>query len=780
MKRSTDNVAVRALAAGLLYGLTCGQSLYAAETSGQDALGVGDIVVTAQKREQSANRVPMSITALTGAQLKSSGVNSTEDLSKIVSGFSTVKSFYGSPVYYLRGVGYYDNSVAARPTVTIYTDEAPLPYSVMAMGTTLDLERVEVLKGPQGTLFGSNSTGGAINFVAGKPGSTLEAGVDASYGRFNELLVSGFVSGPLSDSVAVRLAASHERSDDWQRNFIDGDTLGSKNITSFRGTMRLSPDGPLTALLTVSGTFDKSDTQGAQLVGKNTLAPSTPQFDAFPLTPQNARATAFSRDTPYDAGLGKDNRQLQATARITYDMSDQATVTSLTSVASNRQHYGVNLSGTTLQVDSARRTGRIRSFSQELRINGTVADGSGRYILGANYEDNSTREDTAFNNIDLGAGQVFSFLGLPPIDLIPTKLKTKYESTGVFGNFEYDVGQDLTIHAGARYADTKLRYQGCSEVAGNQSYGIGIRTVLNATTPSNIPLIPLGGCANFTPAPGGGFELTTIKGDVGQDSLSWRVGLDWKPVPGTLIYGNISRGFKAQAVSNIAAVFDAQYVPVVQERLTAYEIGAKTNLLPNTQLNAALFYYQYADKQLQGTLVVPIFGPLQALVSIPKSHILGGEVDLVTRPLRGLTLGMQATYTHSEVDGSFVGANQLGEDRDFDGSPFPNVPKWQVSANAEYRFAVSAGLEAYIGGRYSYRSAAYGDFLKDSRFKIKSYGLLDAQVGVAGEEGKWSVEIYGRNLTDKYYWTAQNAYLEAIVRYAGMPATYGVRTTVRF
>jgi outer membrane receptor protein involved in Fe transport len=133
-----------------------------------------EIIVTAEKRSSSVNKVPLSMNVFNGTQLATAGVHSTEDLAKVVPGFSTVTSFYGAPVYYLRGVGFYDNSVAARPAVTIYADEAPIPYSVMAMGTTLDLERVEVLKAA-GTLFGSNSTGGAINFIAAKPGKRFEA-----------------------------------------------------------------------------------------------------------------------------------------------------------------------------------------------------------------------------------------------------------------------------------------------------------------------------------------------------------------------------------------------------------------------------------------------------------------------------------------------------------------------------------------------------------------------------------------------------------------------------
>lgn len=741
--------------------------------------GTQDIIVTAEKRSTSVNKVPLSISVFNGTQLATAGVHSTEDLAKVVPGFSTVTSFYGSPVYYLRGVGYYDNSVAARPAVTIYADEAPIPYSVMAMGTTLDLERVEVLKGPQGTLFGSNSTGGAINFIAAKPGDKFEAGADLSYGRFDDFLTSGFVSGPLSDKVGLRFAVSHESSGDWQKNNVTGATLGAKNITSFRGTLTFNPVDRLKGMLTFSGTFDKSDVQVGQLVGRSPNVPPEPVFEAFPLAPHNARATAFGTDFPDGGQLQKNNRELQTTLRLDYELSDATTITSLTSGAWNRQDFGQSASATTLQVYALDRRGHIHNFSQELRAGGHFGENRGHWILGGSYEHDKTYEDTIFDIRDANAGNVFDALGLPPIDKVPTILGTRYESKGVFGNLDYDLTDALTAHAGVRYTYTGLKYNACTENAGNLTYGTGIGTTLNLTGSSIRPLVA-GDCVDFAPLSDGTYALTTIRGKINQGSTSWRAGLDWKPVTGTLLYGNISRGYKAQAISNIAAVFASQYQPVPQERLTSYELGVKTDILPGTHLNAAVFYYQYADKQLQGTLIVPIFGPLATLVSVPKSHILGADFDLTTRPFRGLTLGAQGTFLKSEVDGHFIGTTELGDTSDFRGSAFPNTPKWQVAGNGEYRWSVGSNLNAFFGGRYSWKSGTYGDFTKEDFLRIKPYGLLDAYAGVSTKDKRWTFQVWGHNITNKYYWTAQNAFLESIVRYAGMPATYGASASFRF
>ncbi len=193
------------------------------------ASNVSEIVVTAQKREQTIQSVGMSIQAATGQALLEKGVNSTGDLVKLVPGLTASDTGYsGAPQFGIRGVIYLDPSLAANPTVSTYNDQIPLPFSIESLGSTLDLERVEVLKGPQGTLFGDNATGGAINYIAAKPTKDLEAGGDVQYGRFNTLDAQGYVSGPLTDTLDARLALRTVQANGWQKSYVTpGENLGS-------------------------------------------------------------------------------------------------------------------------------------------------------------------------------------------------------------------------------------------------------------------------------------------------------------------------------------------------------------------------------------------------------------------------------------------------------------------------------------------------------------------------------------------------------------------------
>ena len=257
----------------------------AALAQSDERLVIEEIVVTAQKREESINDVGMSIQAATGDRLYELGITDPSELYKVVSGLNSNVTYYGTTIYTIRGVGFQDTALASSPTVSVYLDENPLPYSVMTQGVSLDLQRVEVLKGPQGTLFGQNATGGAVNYVANKPTEVFESGVEASYGRFDTVDLQGFVSGPLSDSLGYRVAARVLNSGGWQKLYSDPDDLapdpywteleptapardysidgkaGDQDFFTWRASLLFEPNDRLSALFTTTGFRDRGDSQ---------------------------------------------------------------------------------------------------------------------------------------------------------------------------------------------------------------------------------------------------------------------------------------------------------------------------------------------------------------------------------------------------------------------------------------------------------------------------------------------------------------------------------------
>ena len=741
-----------------------------AETATADSQ---DIIVTANKREESSNRVPVSITAVTGDTLTSLGIRDTSDLTRVVPGFVAVANQLGTPVFFLRAVGFYNFSLAGKSTVTVYNDEAPLPYSVMAAGTNLDIERVEVLKGPQGTLFGSNSTGGAINFIAAKPTDHFAAGLDGSYGRFNNTVLSGFVSGPLSDDITARIALSHEGRGDWQKSYTSNQTLGSLDVTSGRITIATRPgQGRLALRLTLSGTIDKSDTQAVQLVGK---VNPRPDLAAYPLAPANDRAADFNTTLVLGKSPKRDNAQGQAVLRADYEATDSVSLTSLTSYVYSRQRFGVDGDGTTLHTGNYYSDGHVASFSQELRASGQFGATS-QWVIGGNIERDSSAELNYVDTSDSRAGHTFDALGLPPINVSLNDARIKDRFWAVFGNVDFDPARAITLHAGARYTGSKSLFAGCVRNVGNQTSWIGLATSLRLP----VALVGLGDCqtlslVNGVPTPG------LVNSTLTKNNLSWRLGVDWKPTDRTLVYASASRGFKAGQYANIAATFSDQYAPVTQEELTAYEAGVKTSLFSRIlQFNAALFYYDYKNKQLQGRKQVPIFGFQQALVNIPKSRVYGGEVAVTLRPATGVTLSGAATYVSTKILGSYTGFDAFGTSRNLGGYGFPNTPHWQANADAEYRWPVHGNLDAFVGANTTYRSQSDGDFVPDPRLDIDAYALIDVRAGIEASDKTWSAQIWGRNITDRYYWTNSLKVQERLFRFAGMPVTYGASLSYRF
>ena len=731
----------------------------------------GVIIVTATKRNEAINDVPMSITAQTGEQLLAAGVTSADDLGKVVPGFTFTQSAYSTPVYSLRGIGFYNYDIASTPTVTVYQDEFPLPFSSMTRGVAFDLERVEVLKGPQGLLFGSNSTGGAVNFIAARPTSDFRAGADASYGRFDEIEVGGFLSGPLGQGAGARIAVRHEKSGDWQQSLTRDDENGGRELTQVRALLDADVGDRFRAQFGVNAFWDNSDVPAAQLIQINPLIPPfvNPALLGQPIA-------GDSREADWTAGTQpkRDDRMYQATARFDYDISSAVTLTSLTSYADYEQDDRVDPDGTALRLADTIDLGSIKAFFQEVRLSGDLGS-RGRWIVGANYEKNKVQETQILNASDASGFRFFNLVfGVPTPDDTPISSLQKFENKAVFANIDYDFSNQLTGHAGIRYTHTRDRFTGCTGNSANGSLAMGLGIILRGDPTAFGDPVCTQLDANLVP---GEPTLDTLK----EDNVSWRVGLDFKPNADTLLYANVSRGYKAGAFPLIPATSFEQYRPVTQESITAYEVGFKLSPAPRIQLNGAVFHYDYRDKQVLGSVVLTpdIFGPLNQLVNIPKSKVQGAELQVDLRPVRGLVVSGGVTYVHSRI-GDFTNFDPFGLLVNFEGEPFPNTPKWQVNASADYQTSLTQGIDGFIGANLSARSKTNGALGEYEILEIDGYSLVDLRAGVASADDRWRFTLWGRNVFDKYYWTNAYKIADISARFAGMPATYGATLSFRY
>ena len=773
----------------------------------------GDIIVTANKREESLNKVGQTISAISAEVLQDRRITDLADIASTVPGLSYAPSAGATPILTLRGIGFNEQSLGVYPSVSSYVDQVPLAFPVMTLHPAFDLERIEVLKGPQGTLFGQNATGGAINFVAAKPTSTWQAGGDISYGRFNTIEGNAFVSGPISDNAGVRLALTGLNSDDWQKSVTRNDTNGSRSYVAGRFLLEFEPLSSARFLLNLNGFRDKSDPQAQQWIAfrPSSSAPAIQQAvidnytNGVHFAPNDPRAADWT-GTTFDPALGTpagggaivpgsaplvdfspfgDRKFLQASLRADIDVANNITVTSITSYSDYDQLQNVSTSGTEyLQSNIVNQTGRIKSFNQELRIADDTSDAL-RWMLGVNYEDSTTDEYyvVRFKHTAYRAGTMY--INAPAVDTYQD-----IRNYALFGNAEFSVTDRVTLKGGLRYTNSRIRADLCNSTIPGGNVDLFFNFLGNA----------FGGGTPFTPiGPDDCYSLTENNVPVGvpvnatlkEDNVSWRGGVDFQANSDLLFYANISRGYKAGSFPSLTASNIIAFTPVTQEQLTSYEGGIKAQLWNGrASLNGAVFYYDYKDKQVRGKLKDMIFNQLDALVNVPKSRVFGIEADVTVRPLDSLTLSGAVTYLDSKIT-DYTAINVVGvENYDHSGAPLPFTPKFSGSFNIDYRAQTSGGTP-FAGLTVSARSKAdsviaakridyldtVGSFAKpgvDCVFCIKGYATVDARLGYESEDKSWKLMVWGKNIFNQYYWTSVHQSYDGASRFAGMPATYGV------
>jgi len=751
-------------------------------STGSNEGALQEIVVTAQKRAQNLNDVPITINTVNGAQLQSAGVVDVTQLAKVAPSFQVAEAYNGIPSFSLRGVNFISPQVSAPPSVSTYVDEAPLPYSIMTEWMLLDVERIEVLKGPQGTLFGQNSTGGSINVIAAKPTNTFKAGFYSEAGTFGEVLGQAYVSGPLSDTLRARVAASTTQGGSWQHGYYllpSSESNGEQNKGAARLLLEWTPTDQFKVGVNLNANYDHGQSQAYQI---GYMAPIVASHEPFPgyfeyALPTGARQADW---TPgYD--MHKRNRQFQGSVRVDYELNDSLTLTSLTTYTDTETFMPLDADGTAFYAEAYAPTSAIHAAGEELHLSGNAFGKRLNYILGANYQDDMVHEG---NNLDLP-------LTSQDVDLfLRTPLGFHNRTLGIFGDVDYQIDRDLTLTTGVRFTQHKQQETGCT--TGQSPGALGVWGFIGNTLRAEKGLPASDAWANAGPngclvidnTPLAGAAPTYLPSELDQrnteHNVSWRFGPTYKITPDMMVYGLVSRGYKAGTFPGAVAIFFQTDLPYVkQEQITSYEVGTKLSLFDHRlEFNAAGFYYQYRDKQFVTYTEVPVVAYNQVLANIPYSLERGIDVDLAAKPFDGLTLRGAMTFVKTYIGTYFSKTPVINQatgrlvEVNVQGEEFNNSPPWSATADAEYEHPVRNNIRAYLGGGMEYAAATNGDIGGSYLTQIPTYTLLDARLGLRGD--KWQVGLWGRNLTNKYYWTSAARTADIIGRDAAMPRTFGV------
>jgi outer membrane receptor protein involved in Fe transport len=759
---------------------TSADTAHAATNPSASSSEIPEIIVTAEKREQSINDVGLTVAAVSAQQLESAGITDISELPRVVSGFSASRSNDGVPVFTIRGIGFNAVQISAAPTVSAYVDEAPLPYLAMTGGTMLDLARVEVLKGPQGTLFGNNSTGGSINFIAAKPTPDFSAGFHSTYDRFGQVFVEGFVSVPITDRFGIRVSANTTQNGAWQRTYTPGPRLdnGDADRSAQRIIADWRPTDKLTISMNLNAYYDKSDPQFSQLglaqpsggPGSGVVVPPYGSIDTYPLPPHDNRYVDFASNP--SPAYGRDDQFHQGVLHVDYDISSSLRLTSITNYAHLDTTVRFPIDGTRINIIEGGHDGKVKTYGEELRLAGDFPDQRLHTIVGVNYSKDEIHEseDYAFNHFSV----------VPPGFNFNPVADFTGETRAAFANADWDMAPHLTLTAGARYTEVRHTYDGCFADNGDGSARIfqgdfianPLRIAFGeapTTAYATAKCLTVGPAPQFLP-----FEfLARAK----EDNVSWRIGLNYKPLQDLLVYGLVSRGYKAGAYPFLFALVSDQYSRVKQEEVTDYETGLKFTPNRMVSLNGAVFYYDYANKQIYGTQPL-LIGPGQVLLNIPKSKAYGGELEATVTPIDKLRLHAAATYIHTEITDPGALTQDAFGPVDYTGKPFAYSPHLTAVFDSEYRIPVADGLNTVLGVDGTYNSAAYGDSSTRAPYTLKAYTVLNAHIGLESHNG-WSVTAWVHNLANTYYWTTVNFAGDAFEKTTGVPLNYGIAVSYR-
>lgn len=685
------------------------------------------IVVTAPRRSLPLEEAPMAVSVFPGAELDAAGVGDTMDLQHLEPSlvFKT-NSRFGQP--YIRGVGSDLISIGADPSVATFVDDVYQARPVSAFQDLYDVERVEVVKGPLGTLFGRNATGGALRLFTKSPGPELEADGDFTYGNFDRARLRAAVNVPLVDErLFARVSGLWSEGDGFSENVFLDEDLDDVDLWSVRGQVLALPGESFE--LHLRGDFTRQD-------DSRSLAPY-PDPDCC--ANLGIASGGIVPDDPRETTSDVSNHVRFTSWGASADVSWRGSEFALTSItAFRRTDWTQILDPDLTNAPISSNTGDEQSdtWSEEIQLS---YDAGGRFtgLLGLYFlhEDGSQ---------DLVLELPLLFVRNQPSGDVET------EAFALFGEGRVQLTPRFAASAGLRWSHEQ-REQDFVQVVSDPFGAIG---------------------------PAGGGTLRS------EDRESWNVFtprfvLEFAPRDGLLAYFSASRGFKAGGFNTSAfqPAFDPEY-------LWAYELGFKANLADGrARVALAAFWYDYDDLQLLTLAPGAPVGAFPIVINAGKATLRGLEAELQTRPWAGLDLRASVAYLDAHFD-EFVSLdpNNPADDPDRSGDRLPQAPELSATVRASYTWSLGRWGSLTLGGDSSYRSRMWFNPWQDSEVRHGSYALLGARLELAGREGRWSVAAFGRNLTDELY--AENVIrqdpLVGKLTFWGAPRTFGVEFAGRF
>ena len=703
----------------------------AAADSGSTALDA--VMVTAQKRAEPSQSVPVSLTAISGRSLEAAGIAGVGTLDQVAAGVTVGAQNPGNLNISIRGISNVGMVFQGGPSVGYYLDESP----ISAFATTMpqvafwDAERVEVLRGPQGTLFGEGSMGGTIRVITNKP----EA--DALYGRVQAgwSHVQGGSGGPsaqamvniplIKDELALRVTAAHQKIIGW----VDVPDIGAKNANSgkeddARLALRWTPIKPLTVDLSYS--HQKLDAQDFQATSPGVYRPRDQ-------VPAAGAVTALS---PRGSHFGLTN------LTASYDLGPATLVGAVThfeqtsSFVNNEDPLGPLFFANPSSVTANQPDLGVKVTTEELRL-GSNGDERFNWTVGGYHKSDDRHNAPGGFTISVPAFGIIN-------DQALNTLTSTNNASAVFANGQYKLTDAWAVQAGVRYYKASYTYTAVDNTS----------SAIFGTTAGTVH--PSSGSAKAT---------------------SPTAGLSWKPATDVLVFGKVAKGFRDGGSNVVNASYPEIAPSYGPERITSYELGIKTQPMRWLTVNASVYQNRWTDLQLS---FVSGDGLFSYVANAGKAKSTGAELEISARPVSGLRIGLNLAVVNAKLDEDVF--NAVGAQIATNGNYLPFAPKFQASTSAIYSFPVSESLGGVVSANYSYRGNTYSEPANRQTERNSSFNNVYLKFGVTNNKG-WGADVFVINALNSEATNSRQRYITALpVVYNSyvQPRTVGVEINAAF
>ena len=750
--------AVLGLAAGV-GGLGLADPAFAQDSARTEAVKpddgrLGEIVVTARRRSESLQDVPVAISAFSAHRIAELQANDLSGLQYSTPNLYLQKGDASNAVIYIRGVGQNDSLAFVDPGVGVYVDDVFIARTQAAFLELFDVDRVEVLRGPQGTLYGRNTIGGAIKFVSTRPPKTFDAYLEGGVGNYGYYDLKGRIGGPLvDDKLLAKAAFSFQRRDGYNFNTFTGKRDGDLRSFSGRGALLYTLTDTLEFLLSVDGKIDRPDTSRSPVRQTSITGASAGGNVTFP-----AITDPYTVDTNANGLADISAYGVALTTR--YTASDAITIESISSYRSFHFDLKLDTDGSHLPILDILLRQQQEQFSQELRA--TYDNKGALNLTGGLYYFHD--RDSTFSGFDDGSATIFGFpitaFGFPTSALARTLQIT--DSYAAFGDGTYKLSRTLSLGAGLRYTREKRSSGRVFENFFNPNISV-IRQEPPFMGGVGTPGMPINNAASY-------------------DAFTPKASIAYQPALHALLYASASRGFKSGGFDGRASS-NFGFKPFRPEYVWSYEGGAKTSYLDGRlTANAAVFYNDYNDVQVTSFGADPVTGVFASLfTNAAKARTYGAELELAAQPSKQLSINGSVGY----LDARYQQFNILvgGKITDVSSRPLVNAPRWNASLGATYKAAVSDALDATFHLDGAFRSRTATEITASPLLTQGDYGLLNAFVGLGSTNGKWTIQAGVQNLTDHPVRT-QGFNLQDFpgvqVNFFAAPRTYDLKLIYRY